>query len=175
MVDKLTKVAHLIPSHTIVSATDIAQLFVREIVRLHGVPVARIISDHDVKFTSKFWRAMFQSLGTLLNLSSAYHPETEGQTERVNQVIEDMLRSYCSQQPRLWLKFLPLVEFAYNSSHHQSLGMSMFEALYGQECLVPFRFANPNLPILPAAAKDTLEEMDRHLQVIRGALKRASD
>ena len=61
---------------------------------------------------------MFQSLGTLLNLSSAYHPETDGQTERVNQVMEDMLRSYCSQQPQLWIKFLPLVEFAYNSSFH---------------------------------------------------------
>ena len=119
----------------------------------------RIISDRDVKFTSKFWRAMFQSLGTLLNLSTAYHPETDGQTERVNQIIEDMLRSYCNQQPRLWFKFLLLVEFAYNSSHHQSLGMSPFKALYGQDCLVPYRFANPNLPVL-AAAKNTLEEMD---------------
>ncbi len=172
VVDKLTKVAHLIPTRTTASTTDIAQLFVREIVRLHGVP-ARIISDRDVKFTSNFWKAMFQSLGTLLNLSSAYHPETDGQTERVNQVIEDMLRSYCSQQPRLWLKFLPLVEFAYNSSFHQSLGTSPFKALYGQDCLVPIRFADPNLPV--PAAKNTLEEMDRQLQVIRGALKRASD
>ena len=96
VVDKLTKVAHLIPTRTTASATDIAQLFVREIVRLHGVP-ARIISDRDVKFTSNFWKAMFQSLGTLLNLSSAYHPKIDGQIERVNQVIEDMLRCYCSQ------------------------------------------------------------------------------
>ena len=81
-----------------------------------------------------------------------------------------MLRSYCNQQPCLWLKYLPLVEFAYNSSHHQSLGMSPFKALYGQECLVPFRFADPNLPV--PAAKNTLEEMDRQLQLIR---KRASD
>ncbi len=172
VVDKLTKVAHLIPTRATASAIDIAQLFIREIVRLHGVP-ARIISDRDVKFTSKFWRAMFQSLGTLLNLSTAYHPETDGQTERVNQVIEDMLRSYCSQQPRLWLKFLPLVEFAYNSSHHQSLGMSPFKALYGQDCLVPYRFADPNLPV--PAAKQTLEEMDGQLQAIRQSLKRASD
>ena len=70
-----------------------------------------------------------------------------------------MLRSYCSQQPCLWLKFLPLVEFAYNSSHHQSLGMSPFTALYGEDCLVPYRFVDPNLPVL--AAKNTLEEMDR--------------
>ena len=84
-----------------------------------------------------------------------------------------MLRAYCNQQPRLWIKFLPLVEFAYNSSHHQSLGMSPFKALYGQECLVPYWFANPNLPV--PAAKNILEEMDRQLQVIREALKKASD
>ena len=91
----LTKVAHLIPTRTTASAPDIAQLFVRKIVRLHGIP-ARIISDRDAKFTSKFWTAMFQSIGTLLNLSFAYHLETDGQIERVNQVIEDMLRSYCN-------------------------------------------------------------------------------
>ena len=172
VVDKLTKVAHLIPTRTTATASDVAQLFVKEIVRLHGV-LARIISDRDVKFSSKFWRAMFQSLGTLLNLSSAYHPEIDGQTKRVNQIIEDMLRSYCSQQPCQWLKYLPLVEFAYNSSPHQSLGMSPFKALYGQDCLVPIKFANPNLPV--PAAKNTLEEMDRQLQSIRITLKKASD
>ena len=95
VVDRLTKIAHLIPTQTIISAFDIAQLFVKEIVRLHGIP-ARIISDKDAKFTSKFLIAMFQSLGTLLNLSSTYHPETHSQIERVNQVIEDMFRSYYS-------------------------------------------------------------------------------
>ena len=74
---------------------------------------------------------MFQSLGTHLNISLAYHLETDGQIERVNQVIEDMLRSYCSQQPCFWLKYLPLVEFAYNSSSQRSLGMSPFKSLYG--------------------------------------------
>ena len=83
VVDWLTKAAHLIPTRTTALASDIAQLFVKEIVRLHGI-LARIISDRDAKFTSKFWTTMFQSLGTLLNLSSAYHPETNGQTERVN-------------------------------------------------------------------------------------------
>ena len=84
-----------------------------------------------------------------------------------------MLRAYCGQQPQLWLKFLPLVEFAYNSSHHQSLGMSPFKALYGQDCLVPYRFADPNL--LVPDAKNILEEMDQKLQVIRETLKRTSD
>ncbi|MCO5593976.1 hypothetical protein L7F22_047995 [Adiantum nelumboides] len=172
IVDKLTKVAHLIPVKQTDTAADIAQVFVKEIVRLHGIP-ARIISDRDAKFTSKFWQAMFQSLGTQLNLSTAYHPETDGQTERVNQVIEDMLRAYCNQQPQKWIKFLHLVEFAYNSSHHRSLGMSPFKALYGQECLVPLRLADPTLHV--PAAKSTLEMMDQQLLIIRDNLKRASD
>ncbi|MCO5583763.1 hypothetical protein L7F22_037677 [Adiantum nelumboides] len=86
IVDKLTKVAHLIPVKQTATAADIAQVFVKEIVRLHGIP-ARIISDRDAKFTSKFWQPMFQSLGTQLNISTAYHPETDGQTKRVNQGI----------------------------------------------------------------------------------------
>ncbi|MCO5566311.1 hypothetical protein L7F22_019988 [Adiantum nelumboides] len=172
IVDKLTKVAHLILVKQTATAADIAQVFVKEIVRLHGVP-ARIISDRDAKFTSKFWQAMFQSLGTQLNLSAAYHPETDGQTERVNQVIEDMLRAYCNQQPQQWIKFLHLVEFAYNSAHYRSLGMSPFKALYGQECLVPLRLADPTLHV--PAAKSTLATMDQQLLIITDNLKRASD
>ena len=84
-----------------------------------------------------------------------------------------MLGAYCGQQPQLWLTFLPLVESAYNSSHHQSLGMSPFKALYGQDCLVPYRFVEPNLLVL--AGKNTLEEMDQQLQVIKETLKREID
>ncbi|MCO5564307.1 hypothetical protein L7F22_017967 [Adiantum nelumboides] len=164
IVDKLTKVAHLIPVKQTATAAGIAQVFVKELVRLHGIP-AKIISDQDANFTSKFWQAMFQSLGTQLNLSTAYHPETDGQTERVNQVIEDMLRAYCNQQPQKWIKFLHLVELAYNSSHHRSLGMSPFKALYGQECLVPLQFADPTLYV--PATKSTLETMDQQLLIIR--------
>ena len=86
----------MIPTQTTALASEVSQLFVKEIVRLHGIP-SKIISDRDAKFTSKFWTAMFQSLGTLLNLSSAYHPKTDGQAERVNQEVEDMLRLYYSQ------------------------------------------------------------------------------
>ncbi|MCO5566563.1 hypothetical protein L7F22_020240 [Adiantum nelumboides] len=90
IVDKLTKVAHLIPVKQTAIAADIAQVFFKEIVRLHGIR-ATIISDRDAKFTPKFWQAMFQSLGTQLNLSTAYHPETNGQTERVNQIDENFI------------------------------------------------------------------------------------
>ncbi|MCO5589151.1 hypothetical protein L7F22_043117 [Adiantum nelumboides] len=116
---------------------------------------------------------MFRSLGTQLNLSPAYHPEIDGQTERVNQVIEDMLRAYCNQQSQQWIKFLSLIEFAYNSSHHHSLRMSPFKALYGQECLVPIRLVDPALHV--PTAKSTLEEIDHQLLVIKDNLKRASD
>lgn len=84
------------PAVAAANPEPLTQVIVKEIVRLHGIPT-RIISDRDAKFTSKFWQTMFQSLGTQLNPSTAYHPETDGQTERVNRVIEDMLRAYCSQ------------------------------------------------------------------------------
>lgn len=109
----------------------------------------------------------------MLSMSSAYHLETDGQTESVNQVIEDMLRAYYSQQPQNWLWYLLLVEFAYNSSQHRSLGMSPFKALYAQDCLAPMRLANPNLSI--PVAKQTLEEMEKQLQVARATLKREND
>ncbi|MCO5581750.1 hypothetical protein L7F22_035639 [Adiantum nelumboides] len=116
---------------------------------------------------------MFQSLGTQLNLSTTYHLEIDVQTKRVNQVIEDMLRAYCNQQPQKWIKFLHLVEFAYNSSHHQSLNMSPFKALYGLECLVLLQLADPTLHV--PAAKSTLETMDQQLLIMRDNLKQTSD
>lgn len=97
VVDRLTKVAHLIPVKVTFTAMDIAKVFIKEIFRLHGLP-RRIVSDRDAKFTSRFWTAFFEAVGTSLNLSTAYHLETDGQTERVNQVIEDILRSYCADE-----------------------------------------------------------------------------
>lgn len=97
---------------------------------MHGVPKT-IISDRDTRMTSRFWTTLNASLGTRLNFSTAYHPQTEGQTERVNQVIEDLLRMYCMDQQYKWEEYLQLVEFAYNNSHHASLGMTPFVALYG--------------------------------------------
>ena len=93
VVDKLTKSAHFIPVRDTYDVTDVARVFINEIVRLHGVP-KKIISDRDPKFTSRFWTSMQSALGTEMNLSSFYHPKTDGQTERVNQVMEEMLRMY---------------------------------------------------------------------------------
>ena len=147
VVDKLTKVSHLVLVKKIHIGIDIAKIFVKEIVSLHGLP-RRIISDCDTKFTSKVWQALFKYVGIELNMSFAYHLNLDGQIERVNQVIEYMLRSYCNQQSHLWIKFLPLVEFAYNSSHHRSLGMSPFKTLYGQDCLTPLTWFDPIIQVL---------------------------
>ena len=133
IVDMLTKVAHLIPVKTTYTAADIAKVFIREVFRIHGLP-KRIVSDRDAKFTSRFWTSLFQAVGTQLNFSTAYHPQTAGQTERVNQVLEEILRAYCSREPKRWIQYLPLVEYAYNSSYHSSIDMTPFKALYGKDC-----------------------------------------
>jgi hypothetical protein len=131
IVDKLTKSAHFIPVRDTYDVTDVACVFVSEVIRLHGIP-KKIISDRDSRFTSRFWTSLQSALGTQLNLSTAYHPETDGKTERVNQVMEDMLRMYVMDNQTQWEKYLPLVEFAYNNSYHSSIGMPPYEALYGR-------------------------------------------
>ena len=114
--------------------------------RIHGLP-KRIVSDRDAKFTSKFWTSLFQAVGTQLNLSTAYHSQTDGQTKRVNQVIEDILRVYCSRESKKWIQYLPLVEYAYNSSYHSSIDMTPFKALYGQDYLSPLNILDPTIRV----------------------------
>ena len=117
IVDRLTKSAHFIPVKGTTTASQYAEIYVREIVRLHGVPKS-IISDRGSVWTSQFWKAFMNDLGSELRMSSAFHPQTDGQTERVNQVLEDMLRACVLHFHSSWVKHLPLVEFAYNNSYH---------------------------------------------------------
>jgi hypothetical protein len=105
----------------------------REIAKLHGIPKT-VVSDRDSNFTSNFWNGLFKGFGSILNFSTTYHPERDGQTERVNQVIEDMIRMYVMDKPSKWEDYLNLVEFAYNNGYQASLKMSPFEALYGRRC-----------------------------------------
>ena len=172
VVDMLTKVSHLIPVKTTFTTVDIARLFVKEIYRIHGLP-RRIISDRDAKFTSKFWTSLFQAIGTQLCFSSAYHPQTDGQTERVNQVIEDILRAYCSREPKKWIQYLPLAEYAYNSSYHTSIDMTPFKALYGQDCLSPLNLSDPTIRV--EASKQMLEDMDQQVKAVRKDIQAAKD
>ena len=115
---------------------DIARVFISEIVRLHGVP-KKIISDRGSVFTGRFCTSFQEALGTQLNFSTAYHPETDGQTERTNQTLEDMLRMYVMDQQKRWEELLPLVEFTYNNSYQSTIKMVPFEFLYGRPCQTP--------------------------------------
>ena len=115
---------------------ELARMYIKEIVRLHGVP-STIISDRDPRFTSRFWEAFQRAFGTQLSLSTAYHPQTDGQSERTIQTLEDMLRACVLDQPASWDRYMPLIEFAYNNSYHASIGMAPYEALYGRKCQSP--------------------------------------
>ncbi|KAL4034919.1 hypothetical protein IC575_003591 [Cucumis melo] len=127
VVDRLTKSAHFVPGKSTYTASKWGQLYMTEIVRLHGVPVS-IISDRDARFTSKFWKGLQLALGTRLDFSTAFHPQTDGQTERLNQILEDMLRACVLAFSGSWDSHPHLMEFAYNNTYCATIGMAPFEA-----------------------------------------------
>jgi hypothetical protein len=148
LVENLTKAAHFVPMRMSHTTTNIAEIYMREIVRLHGIPKA-IVFDRDTKFTSNLWRGLLKRFGTNMNFSIAYHPQLHGKTERVNQMIEDMLIMYVMDNPSMWEDYLHLVEFSYNNWYQASLKMSPFEALYGRERNTPVIWDNPtNIMVL---------------------------
>lgn len=136
IVDRPTKSAHFIPMKSTSSAPDLVPLYMREVLRLHGVPKS-IVSDRDPKFVSNFWRSLHSALGTNLTLSTAFHPQTDGQSERTIQTLEDMLRACVLSWKGSWEDHLSLAEFAYNNSYQASIKMAPFEALYGRKCISP--------------------------------------
>ncbi|GKA21190.1 putative reverse transcriptase domain-containing protein [Tanacetum coccineum] len=129
--DRLTKSSHFISTRETDSMETLTRLYIKEIVSRYGVPIS-IISDHDSHFTSRFWQSLQDALGTQLDMSTAYHPETDGQSERTIQTIEDMLRACVINFRKGWERHLPLVEFSYNNSYHASIKAAPFEAIYGQ-------------------------------------------
>ena len=136
IVDRLTKSAHFIPVRSGYSVDKLAQVFVDEVVRLHRAPVS-IVSDRGPQFTSRFWQSLQNAMVTKLDFSTAFHPQTDGQSERTIQTIEDMLRMCVLDFGGSWRQYLPLVEFAYNNSYHASIGMAPYEALYRRKCRSP--------------------------------------
>ena len=130
VVDRFSKMAHFIPYHKSDDATNIADLFFREIVRLHGVPNT-IVSDRDAKFLSNFWKTLWAKLGTKLLFSTTCHPQTDGQTEVVNRTLSTMLRAILKQNIKMWEECLPHIEFAYNRSLHSTTKLCPFEIVYG--------------------------------------------
>ena len=133
VVDRLTKSAHFLQVRTKYSLDKLAELYIKEIVRLHGIPVS-IISYRDPRFTSRFWGKLQKALGTRLNFSTAFHPQKDGQSERVIQILEDMLRSCVIDLEGSWDRHIGLVEYVYNNSFQSSIGMAPYEALYGLLC-----------------------------------------
>ncbi|GJS94189.1 putative reverse transcriptase domain-containing protein, partial [Tanacetum coccineum] len=118
----------------------LARLYLNEIVARHGVPIS-IISDRDSRFTLRFWQSMQEALGTRLDMSMAYHPQIDGQSERTIQTLEDMLRACVLDFGGSWDVHLPLVEFSYNNNYHSSARCGPFEALYGRKCRSPIMWA----------------------------------
>jgi len=170
IVDRLTKSAHFIPVKTTYKGDKLAELYMSRIVCFHGVP-KRIVSDRGSQFTSRFWKALHKSLDTKLAFSSAYHPQTDGQTERTNQVLEDMLRACALTHGGSWDKSLPYAEFSYNNSYQASLKMSPFEALYGRKCRTPLYWNQTGER--QVFGPEILDEAERQVHIIRDNLRTA--
>jgi hypothetical protein len=168
IVDRLTKVAHFIPVKTTYSGPQLAELYMSRIVYLHRV-LKKIVSDRGTQFTSRFWERLHEALDTQLHFSSAYHPQTDGQTERVNQILEDMLRICALQYGRRWDKSLSYTEFSYNNSYQESLKMASFEMLYGRRCQT-LLFWNETRE-WKVFGPDILEEAEKQVRMVKENLR----
>ena len=170
IVDRLTKTAHFIPVHTTYRANRYAEIYLDRIVCLHGVPKT-IISDRGAQFIARFWEQLQEALGTKLIRSSTYHLQTDGQTERVNQILEDMLRSCAIHYGKNWHKCLPLAECSYNNSYQASLKMAPFEALYGRRCRTPLSWSQTGEHRI--FGPDLVVEAEEQVKVIQENLRAA--
>ncbi|KAK2452021.1 putative mitochondrial protein [Trifolium repens] len=173
IVDRLTKSAHFIAFKTGTLIPKLAEIYVEQVVKLHGIP-SSIVSDRDPRFTSRFWESLQEALGTKLRLSSAYHPQTDGQSERTIQSLEDLLRACVSEGGGSWDGYLPLIEFTYNNSFHTRIGMAPFEALYGRRCRTPLCWceAGENVVLGPEIVQQTTEKIKMIQEKMRASQSR---
>ena len=130
------KSAHFLAVRMTFALERFCRLYIREVVRLHGVSVS-IVSDRDPRFTAHFWKSFQKAMGTRLTMSTVFHPQTDGQSERTIHVLEDMLRACVLDHKGSWEEHFPLVEFTYNNSYQASIQMAPYEALYGRPCRSP--------------------------------------
>ncbi|GJY34890.1 reverse transcriptase domain-containing protein [Tanacetum coccineum] len=172
IVDRLTKSAHFLAIREDYSTEKLAKIYIDEIVARHGVPVS-IISDRDGRFTSRCWQTVQKALGTRLDMSTAYHPQTDGQSERTIQTLEDMLRACVIDFGGSWDVHLPLAEFSYNNSYHSSIRCAPFEALYGRKCRSPVLWAEIRESSL--IGPELVQEMTDKVVLIKEKLKVAKD
>uniref|UniRef100_A0A0A9GF89 Integrase catalytic domain-containing protein n=1 Tax=Arundo donax TaxID=35708 RepID=A0A0A9GF89_ARUDO len=170
VVDRLTKYAHFLALAHPFTPSDVVKIFLDSVYKLHGLP-SLIISDRDRIFTSNVWQDLFKSLGVTLRLSTTYHPQTDGQTERVNQCLENYLRCMTSMAPRKWYSWLPMAEYWYNSSYHTSLNMTPFQAVYG---MPPPHITESQLPrTITEEVRQVLQQRQQATEVIKENLSKA--
>ena len=150
VIDHLTRLGHFIPCKSTITAAETAELFLKEIVRLHGVPRI-IVSDRDPLFTSKFWDTLWRALGTKLNMSTARRPQTDGLSERANETLQQLLRCYACEADSNWLSQLPVLEFCYNTQQNESVRDSPFEVSYGFQPVKPIDMVIPVSPYAVSA------------------------
>ena len=172
IVDRLSKMARFIPFKYQTSADQLGQLFLQYWHRSFGCPV-EIISDRDPRFTSKFWESFHKAMGTKLRFSTAHHPQTDEQSERTIQTLEDMLRSCALSFGGSWADHLPLAEFAYNNSYHSSIGMAPFEAIYGIPCRTPLWWG-PRGSFVPSGPELVSDSADK-TRLVLDRLRAAQD
>jgi transposase InsO family protein len=163
-------IAHFLPVRAKYTVATYAALYIARILSLHGIPKT-ILSDRGPQFVSKFWEELHKSLGTKLLHSLAYYPQTSGQTERVNQILEDMLRACVLDFSQKWDKCLPLAEFSYNNSYQESIKMAPFEALYGRRCRTPLNWSEPGERYF--FRPDLVKENEDKVQKIMHNMKKA--
>ncbi|GJW84657.1 putative reverse transcriptase domain-containing protein, partial [Tanacetum coccineum] len=170
IVDRLTKSAIFVPMRETDPLEKLARLYLKEVVTRHGIPVS-IICDRDPRFASHFWRSLQKALGTNLDMSTAYHLQTDGQSERTIQTLEDMLRACAIDFGKGWVNHFPLVEFSYNNSYHASIKAAPFEALYGQKCRSPICWAEVGEVQLtgPEIVQETTEKIIQIKQRMQAA------
>jgi len=168
VVDRLTKSGHFLAMNLRMSMAKLAQLYIKEIVRLHGVP-SSIVSDTDPWFTSQFWQTLLSVIGSKLTMSSAYHPQTDDQSERTIQSLEDLLRTCILDHLGAWDEVLPLIKFTYNNNFHTSIGMMPYEALYGRKCRTPLCWYQDGEAVL--VRPDLLEQTTEKVRMVRGRMQ----
>ncbi|GJY78632.1 putative reverse transcriptase domain-containing protein [Tanacetum coccineum] len=157
----------------------LARMYLKEVVTRHGIPIS-IICDRDPRFASNSWRSLQKTLGTSLDMSTSYHPQTDGQSERTIQTLEDILRACVIDFGNGWVKHLPLVEFSYNNSYHASIKVAPFEALYGRKCRSPVCWAEVGRVQLtgPEITQETTEkdiQIKQRMQAARDRQKSYAD
>jgi hypothetical protein len=168
IVDRLTKVAHFIPFKMTYSGAKLVELYMSRIMCLHGVP-KKIRSNRGSQFTSKFWEKLHESMDTKLNFISAYHPQTDGQTKRTYQILEDMLMACALNYGKSWDKSLPYAEFSYNNSYQASIKMAPYEVLYGCQCRTPLLWSQTGES--QVFGPEVLKDAEKQVQMVHESLK----